>query len=397
MLLLHHALLPVEVWLEIFDWATFNPNISVDESTPFQPIPDSNRRDPSLQVRLSLSQVCRSWRKWTAHALYNDIKIRHGVWELQKLLAQHEQQHEQQHDPPRRFGDMVHRVVLPYDSTITGPVGDSKQTLAVEILELCPNLHTLLRPQHWLADSLTFDWEATDVSLPSLQRLEWWHHNEAERSGGINSLGAVLRSSPNIRFLFIGGVVGRNHSCPQPEPLTLQKLEMLRLHIRSGLLTRQIIMRWTMPFLTHIILDSPPIEDGLQEIWHAFGHQLQVVEFGKHVRFLMAEDLTHCIQSCPNLRKLYYYLFFTNSASLSEAHENLTTIGIHLHVNSLLYNGGDVWKLIERHFSTFCGPHLTALRKVVLYGDWRSILHHPRFAPIQDMIRTAGRTIEVST
>jgi len=288
-------------------------------------------------------------------------------------------------------------VVLPYQSTVTGPSGQSKQTQSVDILELCPHLHTLLRPQHSILDGLSFDWEATNVSLPSLKRLEWWHHNEAERSGGINSLGAVLRSSPNIQYLFIGGVVGPNHVCMEPEQLVLPKLQRLRLHIRSGLLTRQIIMRWSLPSLTHLILDSPPIKDGLQEIWHAFGHQLEVVELGKHVRFLMSDELSLCLKGCPNLRELNYYFFFASPAIASDVHEHLVSIGIHSHVNALLADGGTIWKLIEQHFAVFYGTRLPALRNVILYGDWRSILHHPRFAPIQNMLRMSGRILQVST
>ncbi|KDR85607.1 hypothetical protein GALMADRAFT_108906 [Galerina marginata CBS 339.88] len=380
-----HRLLPPEIWLQIFEWATHNINLPSDESTPFQLIPD-NRRDPNLQVRVALSRVCRAWQTWAAQALYKDIKIRHGVHALEEVLAGREQS-------GKRYGELVHRVVLPYHSTVTGP---SRTLKSVEILELCPHFHTLLRPQHSALDGLRFDYETVDISLPSLRRLEWWHHNEAERSGGINSLGAVLRSAPNLRYLFIGGVVGPSHICMEPGLVFLAKLQTLRLQIRSGLLLRQIISRWSLPSLTHLILDSPPVKEGLHELWEIFGHQLQTVEFGKHVRFLMTDNLSPCLKGCPNLRQLNYYFFFTTPPEATQAHANLSVVGLHSHVNSLLADGSSIWNLIEHHFEILCGPNLPLLKRIVLYGDWRLILCHPRFVPMHNKLRSCGRVLQLS-
>ncbi|KAF8963911.1 hypothetical protein BDZ97DRAFT_1919442 [Flammula alnicola] len=374
-------LLPPEIWLEIFAWATYNPNLLMEELKPFEPIPDS-AWDPNLQVRVALSRVCRTWQCWVAQSLYQDIKIRHGAHALRRVLAGHR-------PSGICYGEMVRRVVLPYQSTVTGP---SRSLQSLEILRLCPSLHTLLRPQHSILDGLRFDYEAEGITLPSLRRLEWWHHNEAERSGGINSLGDVLRSAPGLRYLFIGGVVGANRICT--EPIDLPELKTLRLHIRSGLLFHGIISRWSLPSLTHIVMDSPPVKEGLDAIWEIFGHQLEKVEFGNHVRFLMSDTLSPCLKGCPNLKQLDYYLFFTSSAEDTQVHSNLTAVGLHAHVNSLLADGSTAWNLVEHHFDILCGANLSALQKVVLYGDWRSILSHPRFPLIQKRLNDSGRVLQ---
>lgn len=282
-------------------------------------------------------------------------------------------------------------MVLPYQSTVP-----SCFSLSLEILGLCPYLHTLIRPQRSVFDGLYFDNEVMGVPLPSLQHLEWWHSNEAERSGGINSLSAVLRSAPNVHYLFIGGVVGTITTLQETQCIILPHLQILRLYIRSGLFLRQIITRWSMPSLTHLILDSPPVKDGLQEVWEALGDRLETLEFGKHVRFLISDHLTPCLKGCPNLKRLNYYFFFTAPPESTYVHPNLTTIGLHPYVNALLDDGNSVWALIEHHFEILCGFSLPGLRKVVLHGDWGFILRHPRFAAIQMHLKNSGRELQLS-
>ena len=283
--------------------------------------------------------------------------------------------------------------MLPYQSTVAGP---SRSLKSIEVLKLCPNLHTLLRPQHSLLDGIRFDYEAEGIALPRLERLHWWHHHEAERSGGINSLAVVLRDAPNLRHLFIGGVVGTNHIRMEQEQMVLSNLEVLRLHIRSGLLLRQIISRWSLPSLIHLIMDSPPVKVGLNAIWETFGQQLEVVEFGKHMHFLMSDDLSPCLDGCPNLKELNYHCFFTAPADGLQGHANLKVVGLHSHTNALLSDGGLLWNLIERHFEILSGAGLSALQKIVLYGSWRSILNHPRFGPIQKKLNGSGRVLQLA-
>lgn len=266
---------------------------------------------------------------------------------------------------------------------------------SLEILKLCPYIHTLLRPRFSLLEGLRFDYEADGVSLPTLQRLEWWHHNEAERSGGINSLSAVLHGAPNISYLFVGGIRSFNHLWLQKE--TLPHLQTLRLNTISGLFLHQIISHWSLPSLTYIVLDSPPPDDsGWESIWNAFGSQLKTIEFGKSLGFFVDDQISSCLKGCPGLQELNFYLRFTLPAAYMQPHTSLTTVRLHAAVSHLLPNDAAVWDIIDRHFKVLCGTDLPALRRIILYGDWKSILHDPRFASIRETLQNI-EVLEISS
>lgn len=265
---------------------------------------------------------------------------------------------------------------------------------SIEILNLCSNVETLVRPQFLLSESLRFEYDAGSLPLPSLKRLEWWHHNEADRSGGINSLVGVLRSAPNLQFLFVGGVVGQSRVTLGKDPLYLPVLETLRLHVVNGLLLRQIVSKWSLPALRRVIMDSPMVEHGLQGIWDAFGSQLRTVEFGKHLRFLIIDSITPCLRGCSYLEELNYFIFFTAPPEVPGISSPLTTIGLHAAVNSFLVDGPSIWNIIEQHFQAFTIEAFPNLRRILLYGQWRGITSHKLFTPVRERLHARGCTIE---
>ena len=284
-------------------------------------------------------------------------------------------------------------MVLQYSSTVPGP--NSQPIQSVEILKLCPHIHTLLRPRFTLTDTLHFDYETDGVPLPALQHLEWWHHNDAERSGGINSLSAVLRSAPNISYLFVGGV--RTFSRLWLQEGTFPHLQTLRLGTVNGLFLYQIVSSWSLPSLTYLVLDSPLPDSGWSSIWNAFGRQLKAIEFGKNLRFFSNDQLSPCLNGCPGLEQLNFYLYFTAPAENIQPHTSLTTIRLHAAVNELLSNAdAAVWDLIDHHFKVLCGSDLPALRRIILHGDWHSVLHHSRFISIRDKLQDTNRILEIS-
>lgn len=85
-------ILPPELWLQVFDWATHNALLNVTQShSPFQPAPFRNKIlqvDPNLNVRLTISLVCRQWRLWVVRSLFSDISIkdRSSASSLKKAL-----------------------------------------------------------------------------------------------------------------------------------------------------------------------------------------------------------------------------------------------------------------------------------------------------------------------
>lgn len=238
----------------------------------------------------------------------------------------------------------------------------------------------LVRPRCLLTEAPQFDYEVDSVSLSSLRRLEWWYHAEAERSGGINSLGVVLKHAPNIEYLFVGGVVGYT----QLTCVCLPSLRTLRLHVINGLLLHQIVSKWILPSMTHVVLDSPFAEQGLQGVWERFGEQLRVVEFGKHLRFLRSDHLTICLRGCPTLQEIGYFIFFTKIPEITEEHSSLRIIRLHSAVNHFLQTAEEVWAILDGHFRFF--TQLPSLCKIILYGEWRGILGQCRFQTIKQRL-----------
>lgn len=266
---------------------------------------------------------------------------------------------------------------------------------SVEILKLCPYIHTLLRPCFSPASGLYFDREAVGVALPALQRLEWCYYGPAERSGGINSLGAVLHAAPNISYLFVGGGIGSIRHWTQKG--TLPRLQTLRLGVINGLLLHQIVSCWSLPSLTYLVLDSPLKNAGFELIWHAFGRQIRTVEFGKHLRFYADDHLSPCLNGCPGLEELNFYFYFTKPAENIQPHTSLNTVRLHAAVNLFVPDNDTVWNLIDRHFELLCGSYLPALRRIILYGDsWQSVLRHPRFISIRNKLQDVDRVLELS-
>lgn len=89
-LVMPYEQVPVELWLEIFEWATYNDNLVLANPKPFEPIPGTVQ-DPSLQIRLALYSVCKAWQSWMAQVLYKDIKIGVNTCSLHQALGRREQ------------------------------------------------------------------------------------------------------------------------------------------------------------------------------------------------------------------------------------------------------------------------------------------------------------------
>ncbi|KAG6919047.1 hypothetical protein DXG01_009757 [Tephrocybe rancida] len=380
--MLDYQSLPLEIWLLILEKAIASDR-DVDfitaSYTPFRPAPDDSL-DSAITVRANLALVCREWKDLTTRFLYEDVRITQSV-DINAFR-----------DSLRQHSRLVRRLILPYRSTVTPPVHNTSRH-SLEILRLCTNLETLVRPRLISpSESLQFHFAVDGFPLLNLRRLDWWCHSEAERSGGINSLNAVLQGTPNLEYLSVGGFTGypvlRARS-----PLTLNRLHTLRLQGSDGLFLHAMSNRWSLPALAKIIVDSPVAhgQAGFSYIWEHFGEQLQTVEFGKHVRFMMEDYVSFCLQGCPNLEEFNYFPFFTTPLPQNSLrHTRIARIALHAAVNHILHDGPTVCDHIEKHFSVFLDDTFPALRQLVLYGEWRGIIAHPHLAKIWEALEKRG-------
>ncbi|EKM55156.1 uncharacterized protein PHACADRAFT_255580, partial [Phanerochaete carnosa HHB-10118-sp] len=212
--------LPVELWLCIFRWATLSRSTlsnCVTDYIPFQAgDPDGVDRE-AVAVKRTLVRVCKLWTELTRDLLYEDITVRDAP-AVQRALHTGGAGEE-------RFRK-VRRACLPYSSCT--PYSAHNIAAAAAFLHRCSELEVLCRPSTMRAEVMIFDYPAAECpSLRSLRRLDWWHINEAARSGGVNTLTEVIRAAPRLRYLSLGGDLWLN--LMERQPLALPHLTTLRI------------------------------------------------------------------------------------------------------------------------------------------------------------------------
>ncbi|OCH87403.1 hypothetical protein OBBRIDRAFT_796228 [Obba rivulosa] len=386
------AALPVELWLEIFRWGTLSSLTIRLNATSYHPFETTTlTTDDTLRTKLSLVLVCRQWRRLALEFLYEDIWLR----EMGSLAEQLLQGREGEGVPG--YGRWVRRAYLPYANTITDA---PRMPPIVEMLHSCQNLQVLTRPGPYhfprRDDILRFDFPAGDCpSLTSLKRLDWWHHNEAARSGGINFLPDILRAAPNLQYLSLGGEIWLNFL--RVAELALPCLTTLRIR-RMNILFIQQICRWSMPNLRHIIIDTFVDVAMLEPFWEEFGEQIQTVELGNNLKYYVSDALASILSGCPRLEELYYYIHFTaKPLSLRDKQICLHTVGLHAQTNSAFHpiDSPLYWDHIQEHFAILSQPYFPKLMTISLYGDWTPVFSHHRYHALVQPLLDRGCTVDV--
>ncbi|KAJ7103004.1 hypothetical protein B0H15DRAFT_188237 [Mycena belliarum] len=381
---LHHGILPPEIWLEVFAHLEGRSYYTPWHTPPFQPTPCVASEGNVGSAYTSVVLVCRNWRSWAIGLLYRNIKVLDAA-QLKGSL-----------DVPRAYGQWVRRAVVPYSATVTETC---KPMSSTEILSLCPNLEILVRPPYVYGHSplrgLRFDFDASCPPLLSLKRVDWWHQWEAARSGGINSLTSVLAAAPNLEYLFVGGV-----PCGPPfhglvEHIYLPNLHTLRLSINNAMLLHHIVHKWALPALNKLVLDSP-ILGVMDMLWEVLGPQLEFVEFGKHLRFLLDQALTPCLEGCPSLREISYYLFITTAPNMSPetVYPSITSIDINMSENAFLGDIQHEWEHLERHFEGLAGDMFPNLRLLRVFSMAERMRADDRFILMHQRLRDRGCIVE---
>ncbi|KAL4069816.1 hypothetical protein V8B97DRAFT_2024487 [Scleroderma yunnanense] len=381
--------LPQELWLIIFRLATrpedAHPTCSYE---PFQGCFDLAPAE-ALRTRRSLVQVCRIWRILALAFLYEDVRVGHGAHTLRGFLESAQFSREDSQGTPGRW---VRHLELPY--TQTGTQTPNSPTDALHILKSCPFLQTLVRPfLHGVSHSLRYEFPADIVSLSSLTRLDWWHYEEAARSGGINSLTHVLRNAPYLQYLTLGGQFWTTDRGTQV--FELPALTTLRMRRVNAVFIWQIC-EWTLPSLVHVIVDFPPENEALQQFWLTFGQQLHTVEFGRNVAFHLSDQLGLFLRSCPesSVKVLNYFICFTMfPLFLTEGQASVENVGIHAFPCAMM---SDVWNHLDSHFNWLASPSLMALRHVVLYGQWEGITDDHRFVSFRRRLEEKGCQLQLA-
>ncbi|KAI0748543.1 hypothetical protein C8Q80DRAFT_1219657 [Daedaleopsis nitida] len=424
----HLPALPVELWLKVFRWATLDPWTHILYATDYHPfhsvVPAFTTTGPALsgeayahKTKQALPLVCKNWRRWSTPLLYEDIIINDGdcYSRLATALEYGRDLEDGCSMPP--CAPLVRRARLPYSSTFTPTQNNPLR--ALDVLRLCTeSLRVLVRGVDIGLVTFRFEFPVRPGAcppLPALRRLDWWHHNEATRTGDVNSLPHVLALAPALTYLSVGGPLWASYAAPPAAAAAaavhLPRLATLRLRHLNAVSVLQLA-RWALPALRHAVLDHIARADMLGALWDAFGAQLRVFELGLSVRFFVEDFLAHVLAGCPHLEELYYYVQFTlppvwQAAGAGDGDgdgdgggervmESLRTVGLHAHPNAMFTVGSaEYWSHLGWHFDALCQPTFPALKRVVLYGDWSAVIHDAEFIRVVQPLKTKGCSVEV--
>ena len=411
--------LPVELWLEIFRCATRDPWTTAlysHDYFPFEAPPSSATTDDSARhTKCALTRVCKQWRRWAIPLLYEDILIPRTYSSMKRMLCDGEDwESEGISIPP--CARLVRRALLPYSSTVaTSPQCPPG---ALDVLELCSSLQVLVRASDPLTP-ITYDYATPKCPpLPALQRLDWWHHNEAARTGGINSLTDVLNAAPALEYLSVGGELWPSYLHAPTAPVALPALATLRFRRVNAFFVLNLCRAIggtpgastpdetvpsgrspALPALRHVVFDHVAHADMFWPLWASAGAQVRTVELGPSLRFGVQDFLACVFAGAPALEALNYYVHFTHPPSDAVAAapmESLRSVGLHAHCHAFYAPGSkEYWAHVERHFQALAGPGFPALKEVRLYGDWSPVAADDEFVRIAKPLREKGVLVEV--
>ncbi|KAF8968301.1 hypothetical protein BDZ97DRAFT_2073017 [Flammula alnicola] len=285
-------LLPEEIRLHIFRFATLKPSQADDthmEYRPFEAVALHARDWPhstqlSLNTKLAIVLVCKEWKNIATEILYECLRIHHDTHELLAAL-------ERRTDIVFGYGRWCCPMVNTLVRACTLPSGGC----------------ALRRAR--LPTGTTFP------TFPSLKRIEWWLPGVAPYYAPTfdlfaGFLGDVLEHSPHVRYLTLSG-----KPTPRPliQPMTpiiykFASLTTLRLeleHDDPGFILETTA--FSLPNLTNLILGG--LYSAAKEILKAHGHQIKVLEFLDPIPFLHENIFSRfnsqaLLGTCPSLQEL---------------------------------------------------------------------------------------------
>lgn len=216
--------LPVELWLEVFSYATFVPGLlDVTDSRAIEAyssdangVAVDNSVTTALKTKRAISEVCWTWWRYIQPMLFEHIRIKSGAHAVQiadRLEASGEE------EKVCHRGRWIKRVEI---FTSDCYWDEERVEALIHILNKSPNLTVFSdlfcsSPSSILENNAVIETLASKCTLGNLRRLEWY-------SGSSDSLCRLLEQSKRLEVLVLGrGCLANSYS----DPITLPNLTTL--------------------------------------------------------------------------------------------------------------------------------------------------------------------------
>jgi hypothetical protein len=325
--------IPSELWLKIFAMATSLPGALIDpappyriEASPHQWPTNRVEIDENTRLKLSLVNVCRSWRQMATEFLYEIVNIEqrydpHGstrakafLWTL-KTSAGVNGAKKDGNGAKRIQGGLVDKGAAGVSDHVEHGYGQWVKQLAFHtdcvsvpyvaaIVRRCPNLCTLIidNAHVWKEAKIqSFLLPAIPESLRHIEIRHKWSGNATQKFGTILSQCSLIRAaSLGCCHVVFGDDFDR---------LPLLQLVALTL-IQPQIIHLTALKRWKLPLLTHLTLKLTVDGAELLSVVQHFGPQLLFLDVGPN--FYQSDSYIQfccCVSDyCHRLRGFVLYL-----------------------------------------------------------------------------------------
>ncbi|KAF8895741.1 hypothetical protein CPB84DRAFT_1782347 [Gymnopilus junonius] len=284
--------LPVEVWLEIFQFATYvHRNVTIKPLDPFTPkrtttnALGANTPLSAMRTKLSLVLVSKSWRNVAQQMLYEHIAIRSPpraniILNALKRSRTPKDSENQKTNPNLGYGQFVRHIEVYTFARGSGEI--SYLQTVFKILNYCPNLRTLSGNwRHYLPPEFL---DAIAKLLgPSVSEFYW---NERDMSPGMknntSTAPTFVGSFKALRVLDLRHFVGSD-----PLSWTQSSSRPVLPHVQDLILSTyssslDIAAHLSLPCLRNLFLRTPvwgeKHEPSLQVFLKVHGPSLVVVD-----------------------------------------------------------------------------------------------------------------------
>lgn len=353
--------LPLELWLEIFQFATYvYQDVSVKPLDPFTPKQTTTNalgaNTPSLAMRtkLAIVQVSRAWRRVALQTLYQHVVIRSPsranaiLKALQSSPLHMTDLSEVEQLSMPRYGQYVRHIEV---FTFTRGSKDIKYLqLVFQIIQLCPDLRML--SGRWIHALPTEFLNGLSALLgPSLSEL-LWSERQSQMNQNTNTSLQFLNSFQALRVLDLRHFVGSKPSSWPERGANLCLPLVQSLIISSNPRSLDAATRFELPSLRNLTMltsASENMRDSLRNFLKAHGKSLVMIDLphpsvdsepdpdnalSRRTLPLVNPDIFLGEDFCPNLEAI---VFSTNSTVLQScAHPNLRRIGLRgIHIDGL--------------------------------------------------------------